>query len=64
MVIQLQQPGAAALAAAQAGRRAGARVILDGAPEAGFRRPLLRAADVVRADGREAERLTGQLVRR
>ena len=41
----------------------GARVILDGAPEAGFRRPLLRAADVVRADGREAELLTGQPVR-
>jgi ribokinase len=63
MVIQLQQPGAAALAAAQAGRRAGARVVLDGAPEAGFQRPLLRAADVVRADGREAELLTGQPVR-
>lgn len=51
------------LAAAQAGRQAGARVVLDGAPESGFERPLLRAADVIRADARETELLTGQPVR-
>jgi ribokinase len=62
LVIQLQQPGTSALAAAQAGRRAGTRVVLDGAPEPGFQRPLLRAADVIRADARETELLTGQPV--
>jgi len=63
IVIQLQQPGPAALAAAETGRRCGARVVLDGAPEPWFRRPLLRAADVIRADAREAELLTGRPVR-
>jgi hypothetical protein len=43
--------------------RAGARVVLDGAPEPRFRDRLPRAADVVRADARETKLLTGQAVR-
>lgn len=58
--IQLQQPPAAALAAAREARRAGCRVALDGAPAGGeFRNELLACADVVRADQREAEILAG-----
>jgi ribokinase len=58
--VQLQQPPAAALAAAQAARRAGCRVVLDGAPTGGeCRDELLACAEVVRADAREAELLTG-----
>src|SRR5256885_10235774 len=58
LVIQLQQPGAAALAAAEAGRRAGARVVLDGPRAAGRAAAIAAAArDPVRAspesDGRE-----------
>lgn len=58
--VQLQQPPAAALAAARAARRAGCRVVLDGAPAGGeLRDELLDCANVVRADHREAETLTG-----
>ena len=58
--VQLQQPPAAALAAARLGREAGARVVLDGAPEdQQTTDPLLAAAGVLRADAREAELLTG-----
>lgn len=58
--IQLQQPPRAALAAARAARRAGCRVVLDGAPAGGEHRDeLLGCAAVVRADQREAEALVG-----
>jgi ribokinase len=63
VVIQLQQPPQAALAAARLGRRCGCLVVLDGAPaKAAYREPLLASADVVRADTREAALLTGQPV--
>jgi ribokinase len=53
--VQLQQPPEAALAAATAARKAGCTVVLDGAPADGqLRDELLAAADVVRADAREA----------
>jgi len=58
--VQLQQPPGAALAAARTARRAGCRVVLDGAPAGGeFRDELLACTDVVRADAREAEMLVG-----
>jgi ribokinase len=53
--VQLQQPPEAALAAATVARRAGCAVVLDGAPAGGrLRAELLAAANVVRADAREA----------
>jgi ribokinase len=60
VLVQLQQPVPAALAAVRAARRHHALVILDGAPagEAG-RDELLATADIVRADDREAPVLTG-----
>jgi ribokinase len=58
-VLQLQQPGAAMLAAARQASAAGCRIVLDGAPEERWRAELLATADVVRADAREAELLTG-----
>ena len=58
--VQLQQPPAAALAAARLGRAAGCRVALDGVPgDPGQRDALLAGADLVRADAHEAELLTG-----
>jgi ribokinase len=58
--VQLQQPAAAVLTAAMRARQAGCRVLLDGAPPEGVdKEALLEAADVVRADAREAELLTG-----
>ncbi len=54
VLVQLQQPVAAALAAARIGREAGRLVVLDG--EVTDRR-LLALADVVRADEREAQGL-------
>ncbi|MEV4712556.1 PfkB family carbohydrate kinase [Micromonospora sp. NPDC049374] len=60
VLVQLQQRPAAALAAARQGQTAGSLVVLDGAPaDDEHRRSLLAAADVVRADDREAELLTG-----
>jgi ribokinase len=60
VVIQLQQPPDATLAAARCARTAGRCVILDGAPaDERHRDPLLALANVVRADPREAEQLTG-----
>ncbi|MCP2164077.1 ribokinase [Goodfellowiella coeruleoviolacea] len=60
VVVQLQQPSAAALAAARCARRGRARVVLDGAPtDARDAGALLAEADVVRADPREAELFTG-----
>jgi ribokinase len=58
VLVQLQQPPDAALAAARLGHDAGRLVVLDGAP-AEHRDELLAAADVVRADDREAELLLG-----
>lgn len=54
VLVQLQQPTAAALAAARIGHDAGRLVVLDG--EVTDRR-LLAFADVIRADKREAEGL-------
>jgi len=63
VIIQLQQPLDAVLAAVDA-VRPGCRVILDGAFEAdeGGRRRLLRAATVLRCDAREAELIAGRAV--
>lgn len=58
VVVQLQQPPEVALKAARA---ASGRVVLDGAPER-LRDELLACADVVRADHREAEQLTGRKI--
>lgn len=58
-VVQLQQPVECAMAAAQTAHAAGSRVVLDGAPEPARRSALLNLADVLRADPREAELLTG-----
>jgi sugar/nucleoside kinase (ribokinase family) len=61
---QLQQPSAGVLAAAVLARRAGCRVLIDGAPPDGTDRDaLLGAVDVVRADAREAKLLTADWVR-
>lgn len=60
VLVQLQQPLPAVLAAARCGRTADRLVVLDGAPEdpAGAVE-LLALADVLRADGREAGLLVG-----
>jgi len=63
VLVQLQQPTPAALSAACRAHAAGALVLLDGAPEdASQRDALLAVSDVVRADAREAEQLTGTSV--
>ncbi|BCJ70082.1 PfkB family carbohydrate kinase [Polymorphospora rubra] len=60
VLVQLQQPPAAMLAAARLGHDAGRLVVLDGAPtDDGHRAALLAAADVLRADDHETELLTG-----
>jgi ribokinase len=59
VLVQLQQPTPAALAAARIGREAGRLVVLDG--EITDRR-LLAFADVVRADEREAQGLDEQVL--
>lgn len=61
-VVQLQQPPAACLAAAVLAREAGCRVVLDGAPRPEHRKELLEHAHVLRADGHEAELLTGHRI--
>ncbi|GGP77174.1 PfkB family carbohydrate kinase [Saccharothrix coeruleofusca] len=58
VVVQLQQPGEAALVAARAAR---GLVVLDGVPSDRVDE-LLAAADVLRADHQEAELLTGHPV--
>ena len=61
--VQLQQPAAAVLTAAVLARQAGCRVLLDGAsPDQANKEALLSAANVVRADAREAELLTGNAI--
>jgi ribokinase len=57
--IQLQQPSATVLAAANAGRRRRARVVVDGAPDPGIHDELLAVVDVLRADA--DERTAGRL---
>jgi ribokinase len=59
VLVQLQQPPAAALAAARCGRGVAALVVLDGVPAQEDRSALLALADVLRADERETELLTG-----
>ena len=59
VVLQLQQPAPALVAAAGLARDGGARVVLDGVPPD---RDLLSRADVLRADAHEAEILTGRPV--
>lgn len=61
-VIQLQQPAAACSAAAALARKAGCRVVLDGAPQPEHRRDLLANAHVLRADAHEAELLAGRRI--
>ncbi|WP_433201298.1 PfkB family carbohydrate kinase [Dactylosporangium sp. CS-047395] len=60
VLVQLQQPEAAALAAARRARDAGALVVLDGAPPPAIRAEILALADVVRADAQETRLLTGK----
>jgi ribokinase len=60
VLVQLQQPAPAALAAAKIGHNAGRLVVLDGAPQAA-RDELLALADVVRADQHEASLLLDAL---
>ncbi|MEH0828355.1 MULTISPECIES: PfkB family carbohydrate kinase [unclassified Micromonospora] len=60
VVVQLQQPLPAALAAARCARRADRLVVLDGAPtDRAGAAELLVLADVLRADARETRLLTG-----
>jgi ribokinase len=56
--LQLQQPAEALLAAAELARAGGARVLLDGAIDEPARGELLTAAQVVRADAKEASLLS------
>ncbi|MEU8244394.1 PfkB family carbohydrate kinase [Actinoplanes missouriensis] len=57
VLVQLQQPGPAALAAARHARAGGALVVLDGELPEAERDELLKLADVIRADQHEAESL-------
>ncbi|MFC7272930.1 PfkB family carbohydrate kinase [Paractinoplanes rhizophilus] len=59
VLVQLQQPPRAALAAARRGRRADALVVLDGVPAEEDRAELLAVSDVLRADEQETHLLTG-----
>jgi ribokinase len=61
--IQLQQPDDAVLAAARRARRAGARVVADGAVKPQTADELLPLVDVWRADAEEAGILAGRPVR-
>ncbi len=59
VLVQLQQPAAATLAAARAARAGDALLVLDGAPDADATDELLALADVLRVDAREAEQVVG-----
>ncbi|WP_246258461.1 PfkB family carbohydrate kinase [Amycolatopsis anabasis] len=63
VIVQLQQPSAAAVEAARLARAAGTQVVLDGAPGKGWHGELLACADIVRADAREAEQWAGGRIR-
>lgn len=58
--IQLQQPPATALEAAQRARRRKLRVVADGVPAPQIREDLLAAVDVIRADATEAALIGGR----
>ncbi|SCL33263.1 ribokinase [Micromonospora rhizosphaerae] len=61
VLVQLQQPLAAALAAARCARSADRLVVLDGAPDdPGGAAELLALADVLRADAKEAGLIFGE----
>lgn len=60
--IQLQQPPATALEAAQRARDRGLRVVADGAPAPRIRADLLASVDVLRADAAEAALIAGEKV--
>ena len=61
VLVQLQQPLPAALAAARCARAAGRLVLLDGAPDdPQAAAELLALADVLRADAREAGLIVGE----
>jgi ribokinase len=61
VLVQLQQPGPAVLAALDAARAAGVPVLADGAPDGDdVRDAVLRTAHVVRADATEAGLLLGR----
>jgi ribokinase len=59
VILQLQQPTDALLAAAGFARDRGSRIVLDGAVEGEAREQLLELADVVRVDAAEARIMTG-----
>jgi ribokinase len=59
VVLQLQQPTGALLAAARIAAEAGSQIVLDGGIEGAARDELLGMAHVVRANAREASQLTG-----
>lgn len=64
VLVQLQQPGPAVLAALDAARVAGVPVLADGAPDGDdVRDAVLRAAHVLRADDTEAGQLVGRTLR-
>lgn len=63
LLIQLEIPVPAAGAALQLGRQAGARTLLDPGPRVTPPDDLLRLVDVIRANAREAEALTGVPIR-
>ncbi len=60
VVLQLRQPAAVLLRAAQLAPNA--RIVLDGAVEGAYGAPLLAHAHVVRANADEAEALTGRTI--
>lgn len=60
--IQLQQPPAAALAAARLARAAGVRVVTDGVADDAVRDELLTLTDVARLDAEEAAIVAGQSI--
>jgi ribokinase len=59
VVVQLQQPADAVLAALRCAKEAGGRVVVDGVPD----RASLSMVDVLRADAREAELLMDRRIR-
>ncbi|MGE3600857.1 MAG: ribokinase, partial [Dehalococcoidia bacterium] len=62
VLLQMEVPVEASLAAARAGQRCGARILLNTAPAGDVPRALLEAADVLIANESEAETLTGLTV--